>query len=179
MVEITEVHNLLIIDTKKLAEKFVVVVEDHKNLNLIKGNEELKQKLKDLFSDFAEHEDKLRLTISTSEYVYRNLKSLETTMNEVNKFLEVLTQSRTLMFSKKKLKIKLQNLLHALRAKNTQLLTSVTLELLSRSPKGIITDNAKFINTVEFDMGFAYFYGIGRPKNLTLAVENFNEVICN
>ena len=35
-------------------------VENHKNLKAIKGSEELVRKLKDLFSDFDEHEEKLR-----------------------------------------------------------------------------------------------------------------------
>lgn len=120
-----------------------------------------------------------RLTINSSNYVYRNLVSLETTMRDVDKFLTELSSARTLFFSKTKIKHRLYNILHALRAKNTQLLTSVTLELLSRAKKpdnqsGAIIPAAS--STVEFDLGFAHYYGICRPKNFTLAVEKFKEV---
>ena len=35
-------------------------MDNHKNLKSIKGSDELVRKLKDLFSDFEEHEEKLR-----------------------------------------------------------------------------------------------------------------------
>jgi hypothetical protein len=35
-------------------------VDDHKNLKAVKGGDELVRKLKDLFSDFEDHEEKLR-----------------------------------------------------------------------------------------------------------------------
>jgi hypothetical protein len=97
-------------------------------------------------------------------------------MKDVDTFLEELAAARTLFFSKSKINTKLHNILHSLRAKNTQLLTSVTLELLSRQPKPeavVIKPN----NTVEFNIGFACFHGICRPKNLALAVEMFKEVM--
>ena len=100
-------------------------------------------------------------------------------MQEVDKFIEELSSARTLFFSKTKIKNKLYHILHSLRAKNTQLLTSITLELLSRTNK---TGNVPQIaasrpsNTVEFDLGYAFFHGICRPTNYILAVENFREV---
>jgi hypothetical protein len=55
-----EDHNNLIADTKTLSGKLIRSVDHHKNLNTIKGSEELISKLKDLFADFDEHEEKLR-----------------------------------------------------------------------------------------------------------------------
>lgn len=119
-----------------------------------------------------------RLTIHSSSYVYRNLVSLQTSMQDVNKFLIELSGARILFFSKTKIKNKLYNILHSLRAKNTQLLTSVTLELLSRAqkPESSESTSPPVSNTLEFDAGFAHYHGICRPKNFTLAVENFKEV---
>lgn len=75
------------------------------------------------------------------------------------------------------MKNKLINILHSIRAKNTQLLTSVTLELLSRAKKPEVSDSVAIIETtVEFNLGFAHFHGICRPKNFTIAVEKFKEV---
>eukprot|EP00596_Hydrurales_sp_CCMP1899_P003460 CAMPEP_0119049084 /NCGR_PEP_ID=MMETSP1177-20130426/62692_1 /TAXON_ID=2985 /ORGANISM="Ochromonas sp, Strain CCMP1899" /LENGTH=873 /DNA_ID=CAMNT_0007025861 /DNA_START=409 /DNA_END=3030 /DNA_ORIENTATION=+ len=96
-------------------------------------------------------------------------------MKAVETFLEGLAAARTLFFSKSKINTKLHNILHSLRAKNTQLLTSVTLELLSRQPKPETTVIIKPNNTAEFNIGFACFHGICRPKNLALAVEMFKE----
>ena len=100
-------------------------------------------------------------------------------MQDVEKFIEELSSARTLFFSKTRIKNKLYHILHSLRAKNTQLLTSITLELLSRANKSgnvapIIA--VRPTNTVEFDLGYAFFHGICRPKNYLLAVENFKEV---
>lgn len=41
-------------------EKLVLSVDNHKNLATVKGHEELIRKLKDLLTDFDEHEDRLR-----------------------------------------------------------------------------------------------------------------------
>ena len=41
-------------------EKLNITVDNHKNLKSVKGSDELVRKLKDLFSDFEEHEEKLR-----------------------------------------------------------------------------------------------------------------------
>lgn len=99
-------------------------------------------------------------------------------MQDVLKFLTELSNVRTLFFSKTKVKNKLLNILHSIRAKNTQLLTSVTLELLSRARKPDASEDAVSIiqTTVEFNLGFAHFHGICRPKNFTIAVEKFKEV---
>ena len=121
------------------------------------------------------------MTIHTSSYVYRNLVSLQTSMQDVSKFLIELSSARILFFSKTKIKNKLYNILHSLRAKNTQLLTSVTLELLSRAEKPNSSESVPPVtsNTLEFDAGFAHYHGICRPKNFTQAVESFKEVrIC-
>lgn len=102
-------------------------------------------------------------------------------MKDVDKFVDELASARMLFFSKTKMKNKLLNILHSLRAKNTQLMTSVTLELLSRAKKTGETVHVTLAptrpaNTVEFDLGYAYFHGICRPRNFILAVEHFREV---
>jgi hypothetical protein len=95
-------------------------------------------------------------------------------MQDVLKYLTELGNCRTLVFSKTSAKNKVMNILHSIRAKNTQLLTSVTLELLSRAKKPEAVEIVK--TSVEFNLGFAHFHGICRPKNYTLAVEKFKEV---
>lgn len=97
-------------------------------------------------------------------------------MQEVLKFLTYLSNVRTtsLYFYRTNLKNKLLNILHSIRAKNTQLLTSVTLELLSRAKKPEAV--AVIQTSVEFNLGFVHFHGICRPKNFTIAVEKFKEV---
>lgn len=45
------------------SEKLNFAVDNHKNLKTIKGSDELVRKLKDLFSDFEEHEEKLRYEV--------------------------------------------------------------------------------------------------------------------
>lgn len=118
----------------------------------------------------------------TSDYVHRNLLSLATTMKDVEKFVEELTSARILFFSKTKMKNRLLHNLYSLRAKNTQLMTSITLEILSRVKKTGEIVHAPLplpirpSNTVEFDLGYAFYHGICRPRNFILAVEHFKEV---
>ena len=70
-------HEHLIINTKALAGKLLRSVDYHKNLTAIKGSEELIRKLKDLFTDFEEHEVKIRCLIfstfglSNGEYYHK------------------------------------------------------------------------------------------------------------
>jgi hypothetical protein len=51
------IHYPLQIET---SAKLNFTVDNHKNLKAVKGGDELVRKLKDLFSDFEDHEEKLR-----------------------------------------------------------------------------------------------------------------------
>jgi hypothetical protein len=119
------------------------------------------------------------MTICTSKCVYENFLNLGITMQVVEKFLTDLSNVKTLFFTKSKIKKRLQKIVQALRAKNMHLLTSVTLELLSQDNK-LDHSNDNIIvpefNTVEYNVGFAHYHGICRPKNYTIAVEMFKEV---
>jgi TPR repeat protein len=162
----------LLTNTKALAGKLIRTANYHKNLSTLKASEQLVHKIKEVFFEVEKEDKKLRDTLSTSEFVQKNLENLLTTLIDVEKFFDDLTKITVMMFVKSSVERKLQDHLHILRGKMTQLMTSVSLELLSR-PAAKPADTPKAPNSIECNIGFAYFYGIGRPRNLTTAYEKF------
>jgi hypothetical protein len=161
----------LINDTKELAVKLIESAQEHTKLGSIKGSDELILKLDELLNEFREQTDKIEETIKTSRTVFHNLKSLHVTMVDVKQYFEDVNNSRTLMFSKSKFKRQIQLLYQTLRSKCTQLMTSVSLVLLSGKP---VEEKPSAPNSELYTLGLNYYFGLaGRPKNYTRSFEKF------
>ena len=84
-----------------------------------------------------EQSDKILVTVKTSVTVQYNLKSLHTSLQDVKSFFDG-NPRQSFFGSKSKLQRRVQDFYHTLRAKCTQLMTSVSLELLTSGANSIV-----------------------------------------
>ena len=95
------------------------------------GADQLKEFVAQLGRELTEYDPRLIAVIPKSATVRGNLQSLTATLNDLETFLTKLAAKKVLFFSSTKYRAKIANFLHLLRSKSTQLLTSITLELLT------------------------------------------------
>eukprot|EP01038_Epipyxis_sp_PR26KG_P005941 gene5941-8189_t len=163
----------LIADTKALAIKLRILCDDQQKLSKIKGSDELINKLDEILLEIEEQTDKLSATIN-SRAVHDNLLSLKSTLNEVNDYFHELNKTKSMFLAKGHLKRRMQLLYQTLRSKCTQLMTSISLELLTGKQSTAPSTLPKASNLDIFYTGIAYYYGIcGKPKNYAWAFEKF------
>jgi hypothetical protein len=164
----------LIVETKTLASNLRAAADEQHYLRNIKGSDELILKLEEIFTEIEEQSKKLIATIRTSKTVYHNLQSLYNSMLEVKLYFEELTKSKVLFISKNRHKRKVQLLYQTLRNKCTQLMTSVSLELLTLKTTPVEKPPPPTTSSELYNIGISFYYGIGgRPKNCTMAFEKF------
>ena len=95
------------------------------------GADALREKVAEIERELTEYQPRLLVVVTRSATVRGNLESLLKTLQDLEKFLNKLDAKMVLMFSATKYRAKIANFLHLLRSKSTQLLTSITLELLT------------------------------------------------
>eukprot|EP00981_Chlorochromonas_danica_P009472 scaffold2708_cov158-Ochromonas_danica.AAC.20 len=160
----------LIEKTKVLAGEIRLLGQENKKIEKIKGNEELMLRIDEVLVEIEEQSDKL-LSVSASPAVQRDLLALQKSLEEVKDFFSVV--SRASMFaSRQKLKLRMQNVYQSLRARCTQLMTAVSLELLTKKPQEeVIVLQASH---EAYQRGLAFAFALhGKPQSLSLAFENF------
>lgn len=169
--EDAEYGKQLIVETKSLARELRLIARDHKKLSQIKGNDELIHRIKEVFLEIEEQSDKLIVTCSQSKSVQRSFKALLSSLQEIKEFFDAVN-SAWMFTSKNRMRLKMQNHYQTLRARCTQLMTAVSLELLTSPPE---PPPQRTISEL-YLAGIHYFYAVGgKAKNYTLAFEKFNE----
>ena len=154
-----------------LAKVLRVTAADNKKLASLKGNEELIHRIDEVLLEIEEQADKI-MAVSASAAVMRDLTTLQSTMMEVKDFFELVNHA-SMFSSKHKMKLRMQNIYQSLRSRCTQLMTAVSLELLTKKPD----DDAKpKLGAELYLLGLNYYFGLaGKPRNFALAFEKFLE----
>lgn len=167
----------------------------HKHLISVKDSDQLIAKVKELKGELDDYEERLQSTLETSHNVRSNMESLISSLHDLDLFLVDLAKKRTLFFIMSSLGRKVQNFHHIIRSKTTQLLTSVTLELLTRPPpdntQPILTEKTVEPDDMEAEvermkstavssalhLGRSYLWGIQRPQNYVMAVQHLQVAV--
>ena len=118
--------------TKTNVDIVLQAIKANKNLPYLKGFALLEEAVLEVLRSLEEYEDRLLATIAASKGVSANLSSMVTSLHDVKKFLDKLGAKTFVFHQTSKLRAKISHFVHLLRSKSTQLLTSITLELLSQ-----------------------------------------------
>ena len=118
--------------TKRNVDNVLLAIKANKNLPYLKGYGELEEAVFEVLGSLEEHEEGFIATITTSKGVSLAMSSLDTTFHDVETFLHKLGAKTFVFHQTSKLRAKISHFVHLLRSKSTQLLTSITLELLSQ-----------------------------------------------
>ena len=132
------------IDAVTEAERILQAIKDNKNLPYLKGYTSLEESVLEVLRTLEDNEGRLA-TISTSKGVIANLSSLVSTFHDVKAFLDKLGAKTFVFHQTSKLRAKISFFVHLLRSCCTQLLTSITLELLSQGQQ---SNTTQIITTV-------------------------------
>lgn len=160
------------------SQKVKFVAEEHPKLSLIKENAELVKKIDELGIELEEQKDKITKALFGAEHastVEKNIKSLALCIEDCLSYFDELNNTTVMFLTKPKLKRKAETLTQSLRSKMTQLLTSVTLELLLQSSgDGKPTPQPKILSDEkDWPDYYTYFYGLlGHPINYSIVVES-------
>jgi TPR repeat protein len=160
------------------SQKLKFVAEEQPKLSLIKENGELIKKIDEMANELEEQKEKITSASSSSAQVKKNLETLFAAMEECLEYFDELNNTTVMFITKPKLKRKALAITQSLRSKTTQLLTSVTLELLLSQgnpdkpapipPKLPLSDDP-LTDAQEYVLTF---YGLaGRPINYARTVE--------
>jgi hypothetical protein len=171
--ELLSVTRDLITEVRELSDEIV-------KLQKLKGNEELTEKLDEVLREIDSQFDKIIATVHSSDMVYTHLKNLRQTIEKIHEFFNDLQQTRVLFFVKSRLRKQMILLYNTLRHSCTQLMASVSLELLTKGNK----EEEEEILPVEIPLdekelnrealeGYKFFYGINRFKNYIRAFKHF------
>ncbi len=161
----------LIEATKSLATELRLTAQDHKKLAGIKGNDELIHRIDEVLVEIEEQSGKLVLVCQVPA-IQRDIQFLRVALVEIQEFFEAVNKA-SIFNSKHKMRLRMQNLYQSLRARCTQLMTAVSLELLTAKP---IEEKVPKISAEIYKLGLYSFFGVaGRSKNFTLAFEKFTE----
>jgi hypothetical protein len=169
--ELLTVTRDLITEVRELSDATV-------KLQKLKGNEELTNKLDEVLREIDSQFDKIIATVHSSDMVYTHLKGLRTTIENIHQFFEDLQQTRVLFFAKGRLRKQMILHYNSLRHNCTQLMASVSLELLSKAPEVAaspepLPDLTNKELEKELLEGHKYFYGIHRFKNYIRAFKHY------
>lgn len=146
----------------------------------------------EILRDIDAQSDKILLTVKSSRQVYDKLKSLYDSVSDVAAFFEKVKNTKVMFLAKGKLKREMIRHYQALKAKCTDMMSAVSLELLTNQslhpppPAPIIIERAapapaapvvieKPVEPLEerYLKGCKWYYGIERPKNFNRAYEHF------
>lgn len=173
--------------TKRKVEDLRGAAAEHNKLILLKGSQELIVHIHEVLRDIDEQSSKILLTINTSNTVYDKLQSLSDSINDVSTFFEEVKGTKFMFFAKGKLKRHMVLHYQQLKSKCTDLMSAVSLELLTN--KDLILDTPEpapkpvepapsptpAVNVEEKYMeGCRRFYGIDCPKNFNIAFDLFS-----
>lgn len=117
-------------NTIRRAENLRKAAEDHRKLANLKGNEEFLTKIEELILGITAQRENILLTAQSSTGVMACLTSIESTLVATQDFFDEVSNTTVLFFSKTRLKRKMKSLQQSLQSTSTQLMTSITLELL-------------------------------------------------
>jgi hypothetical protein len=169
--ELLSVTRDLITEVRELSDATV-------KLQKLKGNEELTNKLDEVLSEIDTQFDKIIATVHSSDMVYTHLKGLRATIEKIYQFFEDLQQTRVLFFAKGRLRKQMILHYNSLRHNCTQLMASVSLELLSKEPdhpppSEPLPDLTNQELEREVLEGHKFFYGIHKFKNYLRAFKHY------
>jgi hypothetical protein len=172
--ELLSVTRDLITEVRELSDEIV-------KLQKLKGNEELTEKLDEVLREIDCQFDKITTTVHTSDMVYTHLKNLRVTIEKIHEFFNDLQQTRVLFFAKGRLRKQMILLYNTLRHSCTQLMASVSLELLTKAAQPEEEPEEDILETsiTEEELnrealeGYKFFYGIHRFKNFIRAFKHF------
>ncbi len=170
-------HQQLIEQIKDIAKQLRASGQESAKLAKIKGNEEMFRRLDEVMIEIDEQSNKVLIAMKTSKSVLQDANLLYQAMVNINEYFQTVNKAH-FFTSKHKLKLNMQNHYQTLRARLTQLLTAVSLELLTAKPHDdddCLKKNPHIASEL-YTTGLHYFYGqAGKPMNYTFAFEKFSE----
>ena len=160
-------------------------LRDNNTLNCLKGTDELLLKLEEISREIEEHTENIMVTMEHSQTVSYNMHNLLKSLNSLKIFLN--GRPRISFFSSKsKMQKQIQDFYQTIRAKCTQLMTSVSLELLVERTKVSVSPQIPVIEVgsagkrahILLQEGEALLVGnLGRVQNRPLAMQKIAEAI--
>ena len=161
--------------TKQLAyEMSTEIIMVTANIAVLKGNDELKIEINKLVNELNMQNDNIIIATRTSDHVYNNLFSLNTSINDCATFLADLKFSKINFMNKSKFKKRLYIVLNGIRSKLTHLLTSVSLHLISNTSPEQQSHEVGKVNLQK--SAYSFYYGIfSHSKNHCIAYKMFVE----
>jgi hypothetical protein len=169
----------LLATTKDLIVEIRELADEQVNLQRLQGNEEMTEKLDEVLQEIHSQFDKIASTLQSSTMVFTHLKSLCENVQKIHEFFGVLKATKLFIFRKTRLRKEMTLLYNNLRHSCTQLMASVSLELLGNAESRSVPQNedpldsrAGSVNS-ELRKGHKYFYGINKSPNYTLAFQSY------
>lgn len=172
--------------TKRKVEDLRGAAAEHNKLTLLKGSEELIRHIHEVLRDIDEQSSKILLTINTSTTVYDKLQILSDAVNDISNFFEEVKGTKFMFFAKGKLRRHMVLNYQQLKSKCTDLMSAVSLELLTNKDLILDTPEPAVVNSVapapvdpyvrleeKYMDGCRSFYGIDCPKNFNIAADLF------
>ena len=158
------------------------LADEQDNLQRLKGNEELIEKLDEVLQEIHSQFDKISSTVQASTMVYTHLRSLCENIHKIYEFFGVLKKTKVFIFRRTRLRKDMTLLYNNLRHSCTQLMAAVSLELLGLdnldSPRQVLQSKeliAKDSISDETREGHQFFYGINRSVNYTMALQFYRQ----
>lgn len=172
--------------TKRTVEDLRGAAAEHNKLILLKGSQDMIMHIHEVLRDIDEQSDKILLTIRVSNTIYDKLQSLLDAINAISEFFEEVKGTKFMFFAKGKLKRHMVIHYQTLKAKCTDLMSAVSLELLTNkdiiltTPEPVVqtpspapvVDPSQILEEKYMD-GCRSFYGIDCPKNFNIAYDLF------
>lgn len=163
-------ERLQLIDrTKQLAVTTLAEAKANVKLGNIKGSADMINRIEEVSRDLEAQTKNILATMKSSALVVELLDTLRISLEEIHFYFEIVDKAG-IFTSKAKLKRAMEKHYQTLTARCTQLLATVSLELLTDKPEPVSPQ----VSSELFNMGLNFFYGInGKPKNYTYAFEKF------
>lgn len=150
----------LIHTAKDLATDLRKLADEISLLPRIKGSDDLVRKLDEFLIEISQQESKiLSCGKKNNVLVLMNLSNIITSLEDIRACFQDLSRSNSSLFilTSRKWTKKIQIVTQTFRSKCHQLMTSITLHILSTNEKDEIF--------YTLSSAMSYYYGIGRPKN--------------
>ena len=178
--------SILLSTTKEFAELVRREANEQTKVQKLEGGRQLVTKIDEVILELEEQNSWILEAAESSKIVHSNLRILHDALNDIHKFL-LSSKSTSLTLFKGSLTKSVILLQTHLRSKQTQLMTSVSLEILAKQHRQNAAENRLPIHEVEkeikedltlkpevnFNNAVKHYHGIGQEKNYNLAFTQF------
>jgi hypothetical protein len=167
--------------TRTLVREIREITDEQTKLQKLKGNEEMTEKLDEVLREVECQFDKIAATVQTSDMVFMHLKGLRQSIQNIYEFYVEVANTNFMIFAKGRLRKRMVVLYNSIRHSCTQLMASVSLELLTKKEVKIAAapppPPPPEVTFSDLDQelleGHQFFYAINRSRNYTRAFKHY------